>query len=87
MRVKHTLVTMCSFAVLIASSPLDAGTLIHAGRLIDGVSDATRTKVTIMIEGDRISEILDGYAPPKAGDEVIEMVSFVMKEGVVYKSN
>ena len=44
--------------------PVDAKTLIHAGRLIDGRADTARTAVTVTVDGDRIVSIADGYATP-----------------------
>jgi hypothetical protein len=35
------------------ATAVDAKTLIHAGRLIDGTSDTVRTSVTVVVDGDR----------------------------------
>ena len=38
--------------------------VIHAGRLIDGVSAGPRERVSILVSGDRITAVQDGFAPP-----------------------
>ena len=39
-----------------------ARTLVHAGVLIDGVSDSARREVTVVVEGDRIVDVTDAAA-------------------------
>jgi imidazolonepropionase-like amidohydrolase len=50
-----------------------AATLIHAGRLIDGVGSTARERVTIAVDGDHIRSIDAGFAPPGNGDEVVDL--------------
>ena len=50
-----------------------AATLIHAGRLIDGVGNSPRERVTIVVDGDRIRSIDSGFAAPGSGDEVVDL--------------
>ena len=51
-------------ALLCAAPLASAKTLIHAGSLIDGRTDAVRKTVTITVEGDRITGLADGFAAP-----------------------
>ena len=50
-----------------------AATLIHAGRLIDGVGNTPRERVTIVVDGDHIRSIDAGFAAPGSGDEVVDL--------------
>ncbi|MEE8369081.1 MAG: amidohydrolase family protein, partial [Thermoanaerobaculia bacterium] len=83
MRLKPTFLTICSLALLIARPPLDARTLIHAGRLIDGVSNSPRTEVTIIVEGDRINAIFEGYLESEEGDEVVDLRKSTVLPGLM----
>ncbi len=43
-------------------------TLIHAGTLIDGVSNNTSQKMTIIIDGNQIEKVIKGYRKPEPND-------------------
>ena len=60
-------------AALAALLPAAAGgaTLIQAGHLIDGVGNAPRAEVTIVVEGTEIRAVEKGYRAPAAGDTLI----------------
>lgn len=45
---------------------------VHAGRLIDGVSKAPRSNMTILIRDDRIVSVTPGFTTP-AGAEVVDL--------------
>jgi len=54
--------------------PLSAQrTLLHCGRLINGISDQPRQKVTLIVEGKRITDIEDGYTRGERGDQTIDL--------------
>jgi imidazolonepropionase-like amidohydrolase len=57
---------------LLAASAYPA-TLIHAGRVIDGVSNTARTDQTVVVEGGKITAIENGFRTPAAGDRVIDL--------------
>lgn len=48
-------------------------TLIHAGTLIDGVSQAPRTNVTLIVEHGKITALASGFSNPGAGDAVYDL--------------
>ncbi|MCA9122404.1 MAG: amidohydrolase family protein [Planctomycetales bacterium] len=48
-------------------------TIIHAGRLIDGRSDAVREAMSIVIDQGRIAAVQEGYAEPQSADTVIDL--------------
>ncbi len=58
---------------LVATSTAAADTLLHAGRLIDGVSNRPMSEVTVRIDGDTIVAIERGYAATDEGDTVIDL--------------
>ncbi len=57
--------------------------LIHAGRLIDGVSDSPRSQVTIVIEGDRIVGVESGFRPGVEGATVIDLSDSTVLPGLM----
>jgi imidazolonepropionase-like amidohydrolase len=68
----------CRLAMVLCAATLIAGaaqaaTLIHAGRLIDGVSDLVKSNQTVVVEGGRITAIENGFRAPAAGDRVIDL--------------
>jgi imidazolonepropionase-like amidohydrolase len=66
---------------LAATAP--AKTLIHAGSFIDGRADSPRKAVTIIVDGDRITDIADGYAAPGAGDVVVDLQNATVLPGLI----
>ncbi len=67
----------------ILAAPLLARTLVHAGTLIDGRADTARRNVTIIIDGERIAEVADGFAAPAAGDTVVDLKSATVMPGLM----
>ena len=58
-----------------------ARTLIHAGTLIDGLADAPRHQVTVVVNDDRIVAVEAGYSAPAAGDRVIDLTKATVLPG------
>jgi imidazolonepropionase-like amidohydrolase len=79
-RFRETAVATCLF---LAAGTAGAATLIHAGRLIDGVSDAPRERVTIVVEGKRITAVEAGYRAAAAGDELIDLSAATVLPGLM----
>jgi imidazolonepropionase-like amidohydrolase len=74
----------CFSAALIALAQgpsASALTLIHAGTLIDGVSDSPRHQVTIAVDGERIASVVDGFTAPGQGDMVIDLGAATVTPG------
>jgi len=69
MRISLRLVALAALLPATAS----AVTLIHAGRLIDGVGNKPREQVTIVVDGDHIRSIDAGFTAPGSGDEVVDL--------------
>ena len=81
---RSLLLTLAS-TILLAAFPAvaSARTLIHAGRLIDGRADSARTQVTVIVDGERIIGIADGYTAPGPGDTVIDLRSATLMPGLM----
>jgi imidazolonepropionase-like amidohydrolase len=62
-----------ALAAFISAGAAQAATLVHAGRVIDGVSDSVRTTQTVVIDNGRITAIEAGFRPPAADDRVIDL--------------
>jgi imidazolonepropionase-like amidohydrolase len=69
MRISFRLAALAALLPAVAS----AATLIHAGRLIDGVGNSPRERITIVVDGDHIRSIDSGFAAPGSGDEVVDL--------------
>ncbi len=68
--------------VLIAGN-VTADTLIHAGRLIDGVSDNAVTKMTVRVDGSQIKAIESGYVAAGPDDTVIDLKNHTVMPGLM----
>jgi imidazolonepropionase-like amidohydrolase len=56
--------------------------VVHAGRLIDGISASPRVKVSILIHDDRIVGVQDGFVTP-AGSEVVDLSTATVLPGLI----
>lgn len=70
-------------ALALGAAGADAATLIHAGRLIDGIADRARERVTIVVEGDRITAVEPGFRAAGAGDTVIDLADATVLPGLM----
>ncbi len=66
-------IRLAALAAFLSAGAASAATLIHAGRLVDGVSTTPRERVTIVVQGDRIEAIEDGFRAAGTGDEVVDL--------------
>ena len=55
--------------------------IIHAGTLIDGVSDKAQSEMSIVVEEDKIIEVRKGYIAGSDGDQVIDMKAMTVMPG------
>ena len=60
-----------------------AATLIHAGRVIDGVANQAMTERTIVVDGGRIVAIESGYRAPSADDRVVDLKGSTLMPGLM----
>jgi imidazolonepropionase-like amidohydrolase len=82
-RAANLLVTACLLTVATAMSAAPSRQLLHAGTLIDGVSETPRREVTIVVEGERITEIVAGYRAAGPDEEVIDLKSHFVMPGFI----
>ena len=68
---------------LLISSNVNADTLIHAGRMIDGETDAAFTEMTIRVDGTGIKSIENGYTSAGPDDSVIDLKSHTVLPGLM----
>lgn len=68
-------------SLLAAAAP--AATLIHAGRLIDGVSSKAAERVTVVVEGSRIAGIEPGFRDGGPQDQVIDLSQATLLPGLM----
>ena len=64
---------LAALAAFLPAGAASAATLIHAGRLIDGVSAAPRERVTVVVDGGRIRAVENGFRAAGGGDEVVDL--------------
>jgi imidazolonepropionase-like amidohydrolase len=57
--------------------------VIHAGRLIDGVAATPRERVSIVVTGDRITQVQDGFVAAPAGARVIDLRQATVLPGLI----
>jgi imidazolonepropionase-like amidohydrolase len=69
--------------LLLITVPVYSRTLVHAGRMIDGVSDSPREKVTVVVEEGKIADVVSGYVGPESGDEVIDLEDSTLMPGLM----
>lgn len=58
-------------------------TVVYAGRLIDGVSDEVRTNVSIIIEGERISDVREGRVSVPTNAKLIDLSDSTVMPGFI----
>ena len=71
------------FANLLIFNAFAQRKLIYCGTLIDGVSNAARTQVTIVVEKNKITAVQNGYIPPQSNDEMIDLKSKTVLPGLI----
>ena len=81
----HGRITGWAIGAMLAmlAQAVDARTLIHAGRLIDGVAKNTRPTMTIVIDGERITGVEEGFVQPDEGDTLIDLSTQTVLPGLM----
>ncbi len=69
-------------AVLMASAAHAENLVVHAGTLIDGSGAPPRKSVSIVIDGDKIAQVKDGFSTP-AGYRVVDLSKATVLPGFI----
>ena len=76
-------IMMATVAAMAFAASASAGDIaIHAGTLLDGVSDTPRHDVTILVHDDRIVSVTNGYLKP-SGATVIDLKRATVAPGFI----
>ena len=71
-------------ALVAAPLPLPGQTtLVHAGTLVDGLSEEPRTDVTIVVEGNEIAAVEDGFRSPGEGERLVDLSDGFVLPGLI----
>jgi len=79
----RTLKSGLLLAIAFAPFFLQATTLIHAGKLIDGKSDQAQTKMTIVIKDNLITDVIKGYKNPKDDENYLDLKGYTVLPGLM----
>lgn len=69
-------------AVLLAGTAHAENLVVHAGTLIDGSGAAPRKSVSILVQGDKITEVKDGFSTP-VGYRVVDLSKATVLPGFI----
>lgn len=71
----HRLLGCIAMILMLGVLPAKAQrTLVHCGTLIDpGVSDTPMAQRTLIVEGQRVAAVEDGFTTPRANDQVVDL--------------
>jgi imidazolonepropionase-like amidohydrolase len=84
-RIAHrrlTAMMAAAFALGLSTAALTKDVVIHAGRLIDGISKQPKSQMSILIKDDRITAVQAGFVTP-AGAEVIDLSNATVLPGLI----
>jgi imidazolonepropionase-like amidohydrolase len=65
------------------AAPIEAKTLLHAGRLFDGRPGSLRQAVTVTVDGDRITGVQEGHVAGGPGDTVVDLRGATLLPGFI----
>ena len=71
---------LCFF---LAGQAMAQRTILHCGRLIDGAADQVQSRISIIIEGDKIVSVESGYARGGRTDKVIDLKDKTVMPGLM----
>jgi imidazolonepropionase-like amidohydrolase len=86
---KYTIAAALASSIVVAAPaaqqapPPRPDRIIHAGRLIDGAATSPRTRVSILIAGERIVGVQDGFTAPQPGVRVVDLSGATVLPGLI----
>ena len=72
-----------SFGLLLSFSVAAQRTILHCGKLINGVSDQVQTQMSVVIQGNKIVSIDKGYTRGSREDQVIDLKDKTVMPGLM----
>ncbi|MBM4217389.1 MAG: amidohydrolase family protein [Gammaproteobacteria bacterium] len=78
-----TAVLVAAMAMIVYAPTSEAAMLIHAGRVIDGVSRESLRERTIVIDQGRITSIESGFRKPSPSDTLIDLRKSTVMPGLM----
>jgi len=75
--------TLLYAAISALSFNINADTVIHAGSVFTGTSDTLKHQVTIVVNGNKIETIEEGFTPPSQGDTLIDLKHATVLPGLM----
>ena len=72
-------------ATLLVAAPATsaAGYVIHAGRFVDAEAGEIREQVTIVTDGNHISDVRPGFASARSGQDLIDLRKYTVMPGLI----
>ena len=74
---------MFSCVFLFTCFDVDSKTLIHAGKLIDGKSDRVQSRISIVVDGNMIADIQEGFIPSNDFENYIDLKNHTVLPGLM----
>lgn len=66
-----------------AAQPAAQVTYIHAGAVLDRPGERPRGATTIVVRGNKIADLRDGFAPPEAGARLVDLKDRFVLPGLI----
>lgn len=73
-------VLLCSLLSLLSFAQR---TIIHCGRLVDVRAGQVLKEMTIIVEGNKITDVVKGYAAAAAGDKLVDLTGRTVMPGLI----
>ena len=74
---------MFSCVFLFTCFDVDSKTLIHAGKLIDGKSDRVQSRISIVVDGNTIADIQEGFISSNDFENYIDLKNHTVLPGLM----
>ena len=74
---------MFSCVFLFTCFDVDSKTLIHAGKLIDGKSDRVQSRISIVVDGNKIADIQEGFISSNDFENYIDLKNHTVLPGLM----
>ena len=64
-------------------SVVRAKTILHCGKLVDPQNLKVLTEMSVVVEGNKITDVQNGYTSGAAGDKIIELKDKTVMPGLI----